>query len=721
MKPAGAFQWSLILLLLPSVILHASSESPRDKTVSATFLTPEERAWILEHPILRIAPAPNFPPIEFFNEDGQYQGITADFFKLIEQKTGLQFTIEQLESWGHVLEKTKKKEVDLWGEAAQTEERKQYMRFTSPYLSFPAAIINRQGETKNLTFDTLLNLSIVSIDGYASHEYLTKTYPDLKLITVPDIETGLKMVSFGLADAIISSTAPASYYIQKAGLSNLQMAGVSEFSWDLSFASRKDWPLLHSILQKTLDDISSAEKEKIINKWISLDKEAFITKRSFWLTIALISTAAGICLIMVLLWNYSLRSMVNKKTTELQNELKRRKNAEETVRTSEERLNTFFDASFEALFLHDNGKIIDVNPATTEIFGYKTDELLNHNLLEFVSPDCRQKITELMAKGEPGAYETTGIKSDGKTVPVSVRVRTIENESGKKIRIASLIDISKHKQAEAALKKAYDNLDYIVIMRTNELKKANERLTELDQLKSMFIASMSHELRTPLNAIIGFTGIILDGMSGNINEQQRDQLERVYGSAKHLLSLITDIIDISKIEAGRTDVYPEPFILDELINEALQTMQPQREKKGLALNIDIPLNIQMHTDKKRLLQCLLNYLGNAIKYTEYGKIEIKANDLGDNVEIIVSDSGIGIDDEALTRLFQPFERIDTHLRIKTPGTGLGLYLCKKITTEILEGTVLAKSEINQGSTFSLKIPKKLDSHSPFKKTIAPSL
>ncbi len=713
MKPARALQWPPLFLFLLSITLYASSGRSDDNAENATFLTAEERAWILEHPILRIAPAPNFPPIEFFDKQGQYQGITADFFKIIEKKTGLQFKVEQLESWAHVLVKTKQKEVDLWGEAARTEKREQYMLFTSPYLSFPAAIINRQGESNHLTLDDLTNLYVVSIDGYASHEYLKTNHPDIKLITTPNIKAGLKMVSFGLADAIVVNTAPASYYIQKIGLSNLQIAGKSKFSWSLAIASRKDWPILNSILQKTLDSISDTKKEKIITKWISLDKQAFVEKRSFWLIIALITAIASVCMAIVLLWNFSLRKMAHKKTLELHGELERRREAEEALKSSEERLNNFFDASFEGLFLHDKGKILDINPATTEIFGYKAEELLNHNLLEFVSLDCRQNITELMAEGKPGTYETTVIKSDGKPIPVAVRARTIETETKEKIRIVSLSDISKHKQAEAALKKAYDNLDHLVIMRTSELEKANERLTELDQLKSMFIASMSHELRTPLNSIIGFTGIILDGMSGDISKQQRDQLTRVYSSAKHLLSLITDIIDISKIEAGHTDVYPESFILDELINEALQTTQPHREKKGLALGSNIPSGIQMYTDKKRLLQCLLNYLSNAIKYTEYGKIKIKANDLDSHVEIIVKDSGIGIDDEALTRLFQPFERIDTHLRIKTPGTGLGLYLCKKITVEILEGSVAVESEFKNGSTFSLKIPKKLTRKKPW--------
>ncbi len=473
------------------------------------------------------------------------------------------------------------------------------------------------------------------------------------------------------------------------------------------------WPLIFLLLPYTVTShelpqdgqLTSEEKKS----WQASGEDQFVLfeKHPLWITIAIVTAITSILLIATLLWNYSLRERVNKKTVELQNELKRRIKAEKAVSNSEERLNSFFDASFEALFMHDNGKILDINPATTKTFGYEEHELLGHNILEFVSPEYRQKVAAFMAKGEPGPYEITGIKKNGENVPVTVRARTIKTAT-KTIRVVSLSDISKQKQAEAALQEAYDNLEHLVVMRTKELKEANDRLMELDRLKSMFIASMSHELRTPLNAVIGFTGVILSGMSGDINAKQQDQLERVYNSAKHLLSLITDIIDISKIEAGHIDIYPETFVLSDLVDEALHTIQPQRNEKGLALQTDIPADIQMHTDRKRLLQCILNYLSNAVKYTEHGRIEVTINDLGKEIEIMVRDSGIGIDEEAKHRLFQPFERIDTHLSVKTPGTGLGLYLCKKIVTEILKGSVAVESKAMQGSTFSLKIPKKLN-------------
>ncbi len=240
-----------------------------------------------------------------------------------------------------------------------------------------------------------------------------------------------------------------------------------------------------------------------------------------------------------------------------------------------------------------------------------------------------------------------------------------------------------------------------------QLEEANHKLQELDRLKSMFIASMSHELRTPLNSIIGFTGIILQGLAGSISDEQRDQLQRVYNASKHLLALITDVIDISKIEAGRIDSYAEEFDFNELVREALANLQTQLRDKGLALRVEVPAALPLFTDRRRLLQCLLNYLGNAIRYTEKGSITLAAELQGENLVLRVRDTGIGIAPEDLERLFQSFVRLDSPLKLKTPGTGLGLYLTKKIATEILSGTVTATSEPGVGSTFGLRVPARL--------------
>jgi len=260
--------------------------------------------------------------------------------------------------------------------------------------------------------------------------------------------------------------------------------------------------------------------------------------------------------------------------------------------------------------------------------------------------------------------------------------------------VITFFDITERKRAETELKTAKEDAE-----------RANKKLKELDTLKSMFIASMSHELRTPLNSIIGFTGMTLDELSGELNDEQKDNLSRVYRSAKHLLNLITDVIDISKIEAGRIDSFLEEVSLSELVNEAIDTIRSQVQKKGLHLEVEAPDEIVFRTDRKRMLQCLLNLLSNSVKYSEHGTVTVKAYQAEGGVEISVSDTGIGIANEDMPKLFEAFERLESHLRIKAGGTGLGLYLTKKIATEILGGEIKVASEAGQGSTFTLNIPQ----------------
>lgn len=240
--------------------------------------------------------------------------------------------------------------------------------------------------------------------------------------------------------------------------------------------------------------------------------------------------------------------------------------------------------------------------------------------------------------------------------------------------------------------------------RTEELEYANLKLQELDRLKSMFIASMSHELRTPLNSIIGFTGIILQGMSGDINEEQGKQLTLVKNSANHLLALINDIIDISKIEAGKVEIAIEEFDLSVLAQEIKDSFAVVAEKKGLELLLQTPPTLIIKSDRRRTEQILVNFISNAVKFTDEGEVEIKIVKKDKMVEMSVRDKGIGIKKEDMDKLFKTFSRIPVKDRI-IEGTGLGLYLSKKIA-DLLGGEIKAESEFGKGSIFTLTLPIK---------------
>jgi hypothetical protein len=252
---------------------------------------------------------------------------------------------------------------------------------------------------------------------------------------------------------------------------------------------------------------------------------------------------------------------------------------------------------------------------------------------------------------------------------------------------------SERRQAEQAIRK-YDR----------ELAQANVRLQELDKLKSMFIASMSHELRTPLNSIIGFTGIILQGMSGEVTAEQRKQLTMVKTSAAHLLALINDVIDVSKIEAGKVELDIEQFDLAALVQEVKKSFETTADEQGLKITLEVPERLTVKSDERRTKQVIINFVSNAIKFTDEGRIDIKLAKRDDEAEVSVADTGIGIKKEDIGKLFQAFGRITTENRL-AEGSGLGLYLSKKIA-DLLGGEIKAESEFARGSVFTFILPLK---------------
>jgi PAS domain S-box-containing protein len=241
--------------------------------------------------------------------------------------------------------------------------------------------------------------------------------------------------------------------------------------------------------------------------------------------------------------------------------------------------------------------------------------------------------------------------------------------------------------------------------KTAELEEANTKLKEIDRLKSMFIASMSHELRTPLNSIIGFSSILLNEWTGSLNPEQKQNITAVLRSGKHLLSLINDVIDVSKIEAGKIDSIVEEFDVYEVVLEAVETLKKDIEKKGLELTVHACRHV-LHTDRRRLLQCLLNLLSNAIKFTIKGSVGVSAELSSDELimTIAVEDTGIGIREKDLGNLFSPFVRFHTTGESVIPGTGLGLYLTQRLLKEILKGDILVTSTYGVGSRFTLCVP-----------------
>ncbi len=348
-----------------------------------------------------------------------------------------------------------------------------------------------------------------------------------------------------------------------------------------------------------------------------------------------------------------------------------------------------WNKTLEAVTGYTAAEIDTLDPLT--YFPEEEKALVHERMLECFTHGSTDIEVHLLSKaGRKFPYYVTGLRLDVEGQPCMLGIG---------------IDISARLAAEEALRHAHASLEIKVADRTRDLATANERLQELDRLKSEFLATMSHELRTPLNSIIGFTGVLRQGLAGPLNAEQEKQLGMVHFSARHLLGLINDLLDLSRLESGKMEVTLDDFPIADIVTEVVQTLAPMAAQKNLALEtaIDDPA-FRLRSDRKKCFQILLNLANNAIKFTDTGRVLLAVRTTAESVELSVTDTGIGIKPESMAHLFEAFRQVDGSARRTYEGTGLGLYLCKQLAT-MLGGSLAAESEFGKGSRFAITLPR----------------
>lgn len=390
-------------------------------------------------------------------------------------------------------------------------------------------------------------------------------------------------------------------------------------------------------------------------------------------------------------------------------ELSERKHAEDKLREREEQFRLISESVEDMIVMLDlDGKRIYNNPSYEPLLG-DTKSLHGTDSFKDIHPEDREKIKKIF---EETIQTGKGQRSEYRLIGKNSRIHYIESQgsvirdgNGKIINVVVVSrDITERKKIEQELMNYQFTLEKMVKERTAELEIAKEKAEVADRLKSAFLATMSHELRTPLNSIIGFTGILLREIAGPLNDEQKKQLTMAKGSASHLLSLINDVLDISKIEAGELVVTPKPFDYSKSVRKVFNIVQPLAVKKSLKLELNLSDNsFEITSDERRVEQILLNLLNNSIKFTDRGSVKLQCSVEGNNILTKVIDTGIGIKNEDLDKLFKPFSQVETGITRNHEGTGLGLSICKKLT-EKLGGIIKVESEFGVGTTFILYLP-----------------
>ena len=782
----------------------------KPRTGKITFTAAEE-TWLREHETIRLGVAPDWAPLEYMGEDGAYMGMVSDYVRILNERTGQRMKVMPNLSWSEVIAKGKAREIDVFTCVVETPDRKTYMNFTEPYLSFPCVIVTRKQAPFIGGLRDLYGNKVAVERDYFVHESLRVDHPAIDLHIVESTPEALAAVSLGASDAYVGNLATASYLIQNKGFANLKVAAPTSYSnYDLRLAVRNDWPELIGILNKCLAAITPQQHDEIRQKWFSVRFEHGIDTARLWKLGLQIGGAAGIILVVVFLWNmhirglkerfrgltehgmditqaftesgkivyqspshtailgYEPKELLGKSAFDLFHEddkalwenvlnsllngkgmqsfehrlcnkqghyqyfesncinllndkahkaivinardITERKWAEEARRENEEKLQTISTSARDAIIMMDNdGNISYWNEAAVKIFGYSKEEAIGQELHTIVAPEryhaaykkgfsMFQKMGQGYAVGKTLGLE--GVRKDGTEFPfeLSLSAVCVKNKWN---AIGILRDITERKRAEEALHE----------MQTQLMQ--SEKMASL----GMLVAGIAHEINTPVGAVssmhdtlvraveklksaLDTTGAGEPNGGGKVNRMLKviEDANRVITSGTERIANIVrrlrSFAHLDEAELKEVDIHKG-------IEDTLTMVHHELKHKAVVERNfgDIP---PISCYPSQLNQVYLNLLINAVQAIEdKGTITITTFQKDDYAHIQIKDTGVGIPEEALKRIFVP----GYTTKGVGVGTGLGLSICHQIIKDH-NGEILVESKVGKGTTFTVILPKR---------------
>ncbi|QPL30493.1 transporter substrate-binding domain-containing protein [Pseudomonas fragi] len=654
-------------------------------------LTGREEQWLAQHPVVRVVVSETLAPLTFFDAHGNFRGITADLLEMIRLRTGLRFEIQRAHGLNTMIQRVTQGETDIISAISPTASRESTLQFTRPYLVNSFVLLTAKGRQAPASLEQLAGKKLALSQGNPLTDYLRSQYPRITLVETESIYRATELLAEGEVQGAVNTLVIANYLLASQMFRDRLQISTTLGTQPATFAlaTARDATELHSILNKALLSIAPDELGIINSRWRGYAPASDSYWRNYHRLIYQIIIGTSLLLLLSLAWNAYMRRQI-----------RHRKMAERALSDQFEFMRAMVNGTPHPIYVRDREGILKTcNDSYLQAFSARREDVIGKTVMQacgLLSNECeahdyQADYLRVMAEGTPLVLDRP-LNIGGKTFTIYHWILPFRDSLGEvQGIIGGWIDISERRHL------------------LDELRAAKELADDANRAKSTFLATMSHEIRTPMNAVIGLLELTLK--RADQGHLDRPSIEVAYHSAKDLLELIGDILDIARIESGRLNLSPERVNLRNLAHSVIRVFD------GLARQKNLTLSLQFHPrgdapdvliDPLRFKQILTNLVSNAIKFTRQGQVTLAINLLPAStpdhteLQLSVQDTGIGISDRDQARLFEPFAQAENSGQLALNGAGLGLLICRSLC-EMMGGTLELSSQVNVGTLVEIKL------------------
>jgi two-component system, sensor histidine kinase and response regulator len=552
-----------IFFLSLIIVLVSSCHNSRD----ADLLTANERHWLENNKQeLLLAPEANYPPFSFVDEQGRFCGISSDFISLLEQKLDVDFRIAPPNNLAYLLAQIKMGEIEMLTSLAKTPRRTDFLLFSEPYFKVPVYIFCRNTSVDLITLDDLSGKKVGLGNEYGVHEFLKKEYNFLNIFPQNDDHTSLQMLSVGELDAVVLDIASASWLIHQNGISNLKIVGKVDYSYELRLAVRKDLPMLKTILNKAIVDVSNTERALINKEWIKVEIPSFWTR--YLLPILFVSLLVVAMVVMALIWNFTLKKTIKART--------------EALYKSDALLRNIVENNPDLIWMKNaDGAYVTCNQRLADVVGASVGEIIGKTDFDLfdknVASSYVQTDKEALSAGKAVINEDDVVfGSDGHREVLETTKTPIYDEKGELIGVFGIArNISKRKETERELMDYRGHLEELVAQRTAQFQASVE---EIEQL----VYVISHDLRAPIRHTQGFVRMLKKSI-GHASQASQDYMVKIEESSGKMGLMIDDLLAFAHL--NRIPVKKAKVELSHIVNKCLKFFEDEIKDRGLQIQI----------------------------------------------------------------------------------------------------------------------------------------